>query len=661
MSNNILYLGTLNNVQLDFGTGNLTDISGFTGDVRNAVITQSVTNGVTDQAPSADAIHDFVTGISGYLSENSNDTLYDLTVQAGGANSSVIRLEPEAGTNEAESVSDITLSGGQDILIDENTGLGLITITHSNTALGATSSFNLNDSVINGVGIDGRGHVTGFTTTGLDGRYYTETEIDSILYPVYNYSGNWDTAYDRSVTGVDFNTSNGNLTLQKQDGSTIVESLDGRYLTGYTETQTLDDVVALGSTTDKGITVRNISIADGSDGASEISATGGDLTLDSAGGTVIVDDNLIVNSNATIIGNLLVSGTTTTVESSVTKISDPILTLGSGTIAANDGKDRGIEFIYYDTEIRTGFFGYDNQEGRFAFFTGATNTNENFSGVAAPLDLSATVDDSTIKYDNNESYLYIPISGVTNDELYYSNLTVNAGSGLANGGSVSLGGSTTLDVGAGNGITVGADSVSVTGYNGITVDGNGVSVTAYNGITVDASGVSVTAHNGIAVDGNGVSTVSDQTHLNKVEIGADQTNVGSGTNTTYGGVKVVRARSTDGTAVDLTEDGSSGDSISVAADSTLTFEGVVGVRNEDENNADGAESAAWKIMGVLERDSDSGSMILSQVTIIAKGANATNWSISLSASSSGLSLQGNGEASHNLVWSATLNYNVITA
>jgi hypothetical protein len=64
---------------------------------------------------------------------------------------------------------------------------------------------------------------------------------------------------------------------------------------------------------------------------------------------------------------------------------------------------------------------------------------------------------------------------------------------------------------------------------------------------------------------------------------------------------------------------------------------------------------------VLEKDSDSVNMILSQVTQIAKGSNAQNWTITLSAGTAGLVLQGNGEASKNIVWSTTLNYNVITA
>jgi hypothetical protein len=654
MSNNILYLGTLNGVQLDFGTGNLTDISGFTGNIRDAVLTQSVTNGVTNQAPSADAIHDFVTGISGYLSENSNDTLYDLTVQAGGANSSIIRLEPEAGTNETETVSDITLAGGQDITITE--AGSTITITHSDTS-SATSSSNSNGVVIQGVGIDGRGHVTSFNTTNLDNRYYTETEIDEKL----TNSGEWDTAYDRSITGVDFNTSNGDLTLQKQDGTTIVESLDGRYLTSYTETQTLDDVVALGSTTDEGITVRSVSIADGADGAAEISSTAGDLTLDSAGGTVIVDDDLIVNNNTTILGNLLVSGTTTTIESSVTTISDPILTLGSGTIAADDGKDRGIEFIYYDGGVKTGFFGYDNENSRFAFFTGATNSNEDFNGIAAPFDLSATVDNSTIEYVDASDYIRVKDNGITNAKLQNSSLTVTAGSGLANGGTVSLGGSTTLDVGAGNGITVGANSISVDPHNGITVNANGVSVTAYNGITVDANGVSVDAHNGIAVDSNGVSTVSDQTHLDKIEIGAD--NSTTSITSSYGGVIIGRAFSASGAAISLTTSGNTDaqgtdDSlVDPANDSTLTAEGTITARGTSSS-----DSASWKFIATIEKDATgTTSTKLAQVTKIYADAGASSWTVAAINSTNGFEIQGDSNGSANVAWSCTVNYNVITA
>lgn len=50
--------------------------------------------------------------------------------------------------------------------------------------------------------------------------------------------------------------------------------------------------------------------------------------------------------------------------------------------------------------------------------------------------------------------------------------TVTAGSGLTGGGQADT---VMLNIGAGNGISVGADSISVIPYKGITVDGNGVS------------------------------------------------------------------------------------------------------------------------------------------------------------------------------------------
>ena len=62
----------------------------------------------------------------------------------------------------------------------------------------------------------------------------------------------------------------------------------------------------------------------------------------------------------TVTGNLVVNGTTTTVNSTVTTLDDPIITLGGDTApASNDGKDRGVEFRYYDGSAKVGFFGFD--------------------------------------------------------------------------------------------------------------------------------------------------------------------------------------------------------------------------------------------------------------------------------------------------------------
>ena len=71
---------------------------------------------------------------------------------------------------------------------------------------------------------------------------------------------------------------------------------------------------------------------------------------------------------------------------------------------------------------------------------------------------------------------------IANGDLANSSVTVTAGSGLANGGSVSLGGSTTLDIGAGNGITVNANDVAVRP----AASADGLSATTSNGSGLEA-------------------------------------------------------------------------------------------------------------------------------------------------------------------------------
>ena len=99
-------------------------------------------------------------------------------------------------------------------------------------------------------------------------------------------------------------------------------------------------------------------------------------------------ETLTVNTNALIEGNLTVNGTTTTVNSTVVTIDDPVFTLGGDTCLqpSNDAKDRGIEFRYYDTQARLGFFGWDNSAARYAFYHAATNSSEAFSGTRSGID-----------------------------------------------------------------------------------------------------------------------------------------------------------------------------------------------------------------------------------------------------------------------------------
>lgn len=103
--------------------------------------------------------------------------------------------------------------------------------------------------------------------------------------------------------------------------------------------------------------------------------------------------HLTANANLTVTGNLIVNGTTTTVNSTVATIKDPIVTLGGGNAgtaaSSDDNKDRGIEFKWHNgTSAKTGFFGFQDSTGYLTFIPDATNTSEVFSGTLG--DIQAT-------------------------------------------------------------------------------------------------------------------------------------------------------------------------------------------------------------------------------------------------------------------------------
>ena len=103
-------------------------------------------------------------------------------------------------------------------------------------------------------------------------------------------------------------------------------------------------------------------------------------------GTLDIGGDVTAESNLTVTGNLTINGTTTTVNSTVTTLDDPIITVGGDTApASNDGKDRGVEFRYYDGSAKIGFFGYDRSANQFAFLTSATNTGEVLAGTDGQL------------------------------------------------------------------------------------------------------------------------------------------------------------------------------------------------------------------------------------------------------------------------------------
>lgn len=122
-----------------------------------------------------------------------------------------------------------------------------------------------------------------------------------------------------------------------------------------------------GVTADGGITVDDINI-DGDTiniNGSTIQATG-----NSSSGTLILDPAPAAGDNGgqlIVRGDLQVTGTTTTVNSTVIEIADPVIVLGEDSEV--DSLDRGVSVKYNDgTSAKAGFFGWDRgAESSFKF------------------------------------------------------------------------------------------------------------------------------------------------------------------------------------------------------------------------------------------------------------------------------------------------------
>lgn len=85
----------------------------------------------------------------------------------------------------------------------------------------------------------------------------------------------------------------------------------------------------------------------------------------------------------TISGDLVVSGTTTTVNSTTVSIADPIFELGDGT--SDDNLDRGIKMKYNSSGAKIAFMGFDDTDGKFMMIPDATDTSSVFTGTVGTL------------------------------------------------------------------------------------------------------------------------------------------------------------------------------------------------------------------------------------------------------------------------------------
>ena len=110
-------------------------------------------------------------------------------------------------------------------------------------------------------------------------------------------------------------------------------------------------------------------------------------------------DSLTVNNNLTVSGDLTVNGNTVTLNTSTLSVEDPVIKINKATLSSMyTNSDLGVEFNYYDTQARIGFFGVELEtDGTLKYFKllkNATNTSEKFSGTFADLKTGVIYPDS---------------------------------------------------------------------------------------------------------------------------------------------------------------------------------------------------------------------------------------------------------------------------
>jgi len=209
--------------------------------------------------------------------------------------------------------------------------------------------------------------------------------------------------------------------------------------------------------------------------ASEIDTSSGALTLDSATGQTIIDDNLSVTGLATVGSNFAVAGVTTSQHLLVTGI-----TTVTGDIAVNGG----------DVTTSATTFNLIN----------ATATNVNFAGAATALVMGAATGITTVRnklivgddleIDGND---ILASDGATNITLTSNTLTTFAGDICVNGNDIQASDgntnitmtSNTLTTFAGDIRVNGNDIQSSTGSNVITLATN--NATFANDVTVNGN------------------------------------------------------------------------------------------------------------------------------------------------------------------------------
>ena len=313
----------------------------------------------------------------------------DVTIQfqQGGTTTYTMGIDDAVSSGTADLFkihSDTALADSSDFIMDKSGNVtigGDLTVSGGDITLGGTSIFSGGDTT----SLNNIDAIDATTESTIEAAIDTLANLTSVQGNTLTLAGNFVTQ-NNNVT---INAAGGARTLTLNESLTVGDGNDGTItFSGASKTLTVEDTSVVNqdlssdaNPTFAGATAGNIKVGVTADG--EIDTSSGNLTLDSAGGTVAIDDAATVASTLGVTGAVTVgssgnganvtfySGSTDSVgfqwdEDGGTGSANGALTLGAN--------DHGVDFtVYGDTNLQK--MVWDSSDNKLTV-TGTIQTND---------------------------------------------------------------------------------------------------------------------------------------------------------------------------------------------------------------------------------------------------------------------------------------------
>ena len=229
-------------------------------------------------------------------------------------------------------------------------------------------------------------------TNGTDGSIQTDGGISAAKAI---FAGTTITATGRIISDDTTDATSGTDGSIQTDGgiSSAKAIFSGTTITATGRILT-DDTTNATSTTDGALQ---------SDGGLSVACNGyfgGNIVIKDAGNigsasdtdaiAIAANGNVTISQDLAVTGDLTISGTTTTVDSTTMTVVDPIIHLqtavGGGALGSDTNKDVGLAMQYHTGSApKTAFLGFDDSDGKLTFVPDATISSEVVSGSVGTL------------------------------------------------------------------------------------------------------------------------------------------------------------------------------------------------------------------------------------------------------------------------------------